>query len=86
MLAERGLEGLTIEAVAHEAQVGRHVIPYHFGSRAGLVTILFDSLFHDLAVGFYSRRAEGPRGSLTDFLDWIRRRLRTSRRSATSSS
>jgi AcrR family transcriptional regulator len=73
VLAERGLEGLTIEAVAHEAQVGRHVIPYHFGSRAGLVTILFDSLFHDLAVGFYNRRASGPRGSLGDYLDWIRR-------------
>ena len=72
VLAERGLEGLTIEAVAHEAQVGRHVIPYHFGSRAGLVTILFDSLFHDLAVGYYNRRASGPRGSLGDYLDWIR--------------
>jgi AcrR family transcriptional regulator len=72
VLAERGLEGLTIEAVANEAQVGRKLIPYHFGSRAGLVTILFDSLFHDLAVGFYNRRAAGPRGSLPDFLDWIR--------------
>jgi AcrR family transcriptional regulator len=72
VLAERGLEGLTIEAVAHEAQVGRHVIPYHFGSRAGLVTILFDSLFHDLAVGFYNRRASGPRGSLADYLEWTR--------------
>jgi len=72
VLAERGLEGLTIEAVANEAQVGRKLIPYHFGSRAGLVTILFDSLFHDLAVGYYNRRAAGPRGSLTDFLDWIR--------------
>ena len=48
------------------------MIPYHFGSRAGLVTILFDSLFHDLAVGFYNRRASGPRGSLGDYLDWIR--------------
>ncbi len=71
VLAERGLEGLTIEAVANEANVSRTLIPYHFGSRAGLVAILFDSLFHDLAVSVYS--FAGPGGSLPTFLDWIKR-------------
>ncbi len=71
VLAERGLEGLTIEAVANEANVSRTLIPYHFGSRSGLVAILFDSLFHDLAVSVYS--LAGPAGSLTTFLDWIKR-------------
>jgi AcrR family transcriptional regulator len=65
VLAQRGLEGLTIEAVAYEA------IPYHFTSRAGLVAILFDSLFHDLAVSVYG--LAGPGGSLPTFLDWIKR-------------
>ncbi len=71
VLAERGLEGLTIEAVANEANVSRTLIPYHFGSRAGLVAILFDSLFHDLAVAVYG--LAGPGGSLPTFLDWIKR-------------
>ena len=71
VLAERGLEGLTIEAVANEANVSRTLIPYHFGSRAGLVAILFDSLFHDLAVSVYG--LAGPGGSLSTFLDWIKR-------------
>ncbi len=71
VLAQRGLEGLTIEAVANEANVSRTLIPYHFTSRAGLVTILFDSLFHDLAVSVYG--LAGPGGSLPTFLDWIKR-------------
>jgi len=71
VLAERGLEGLTIEAVANEANVSRTLIPYHFGSRAGLVALLFDSLFHDLAVSVYG--LAGPGGSLPTFLDWIKR-------------
>jgi AcrR family transcriptional regulator len=71
VLAERGLEGLTIEAVANEANVSRTLIPYHFSSRAGLVAILFDSLFHDLAVSVYG--LAGPGGSLPTFLDWIKR-------------
>jgi AcrR family transcriptional regulator len=70
VLAERGLEGLTIEAVANEANVSRTLIPYHFGSRSGLVAILFDSLFHDLAVSVYG--VGGPGGSLRTFLDWIK--------------
>jgi Transcriptional regulator len=71
VLAQRGLEGLTIEAVANEANVSRTLIPYHFTSRAGLVAILFDSLFHDLAVSVYG--LAGPGGSLPTFLDWIKR-------------
>ena len=70
VLAERGLEGLTIEAVANEANVSRTLIPYHFGSRAGLVALLFDSLFHDLAVSVYG--LAGPGGSARTFMGWIK--------------
>ncbi|HMK92046.1 MAG TPA: helix-turn-helix domain-containing protein [Thermoleophilia bacterium] len=70
VLAERGLEGLTIEAVANEANVSRTLIPYHFGSRAGLVALLFDSLFHDLSVSVYG--LAGPGGSVRTFMDWIK--------------
>jgi len=70
VLTERGLEGLTIEAVANEANVSRTLIPYHFHSRAGLVALLFDSLFHDLAVSVYG--VAGPGGSVRTFVDWIK--------------
>jgi len=70
VLRENGLEGLTIEAVANEANVSRTLIPYHFGSRAGLVALLFDSLFHDLAVSVYGSAGQG--GTIETFLGWIK--------------
>jgi AcrR family transcriptional regulator len=73
VLAERGLEGFTIEAVANAANVSRTLIPYHFGSRAGLVEILFDSLFHDFAVGIVRRQLADPsKTGLPQFLDLVR--------------
>jgi AcrR family transcriptional regulator len=81
VLRERGFEGLTIEAVANEANVSRTLIPYHFGSRAGLVEILIDSLFHDLAVDVWRLRSRGGHdagpesasGRLDGYLELIRR-------------
>lgn len=73
VLAERGLEGFTIEAVANAANVSRTLIPYHFGSRAGLVEILFDSLFHDFAVGIVRRQLADPsKTGLAQYLDLVR--------------
>jgi TetR/AcrR family transcriptional repressor of bet genes len=70
VLRERGFEGLTIEAVAHEANVSRTSISYHFDSRAGLVQAIIDSLFHDVVVRVWRRhRQTGRRGSLDDFVD-----------------
>ena len=78
LLRERGFEGLTIEAVANEANVSRALIPYHFGSRAGLLEILIDSLFHDLAVDVWRLRSGEPdagdgRRDLGGFLELMRR-------------
>ena len=74
VLAERGFEGLTIEAVANEANVSRTLIPYHFGSRAGLVAILIDSLFHELAVDIWRHRKTRPHGGdLEGYLQLVRR-------------
>jgi AcrR family transcriptional regulator len=56
LLVEHGIDGLTIEAVANEANVSRGLIPYHFGSRAGLIEMLVDSLFHDLFVAVTGRK------------------------------
>ena len=72
LLRERGFEGLTIEAVANEANVSRTLIPYHFGSRAGLLEILIDSLFHDLAVGIWRMRSEAGGRGLDGYLELVR--------------
>ena len=74
VLRKRGFEGLTLEAVANEANVSRTLIPYHFGSRAGLMQILVDSLFHDLAVDVWHLREAGVEGAgLSSYLELIRR-------------
>ena len=72
VLRERGFEGLTIEAVANAANVSRTLIPYHFGSRAGLVEILIDSLFHDLAVSIWRMRFETGGRGLDGYLELVR--------------
>lgn len=72
LLRERGFEGLTIEAVTNEANVSRTLIPYHFGSRAGLLEILIDSLFHDLAVGIWRMRSEAGGRGLDGYLELVR--------------
>jgi len=74
VLHERGFEGLTIEAVANEANVSRSSIPYHFGSRSRLVELLIDSLFHDLAVEIWRLRQAGDAGGdLASYLELVRR-------------
>ena len=54
VLRERGMAGLTLEAVANEANTSRTQVPYHFGSRAGLIEALFDWLFFDSWTRFMS--------------------------------
>jgi AcrR family transcriptional regulator len=77
VLRQRGFEGLTIETVANEANVSRTLIPYHFGSRAGLMQVLVDSLFHDLAVDVWRLRETGAEGrGLSSYLELVRREAR----------
>ena len=52
VLRERGMAGLTIEAVANQANTSRTPVPYHFGSRAGLIETLFDWLFYEVWMRF----------------------------------
>jgi AcrR family transcriptional regulator len=47
VLARDGFRGLTVEAVAGESGEYRDSIRYHFGSKAGLVAAVVDSLTHD---------------------------------------
>jgi TetR/AcrR family transcriptional repressor of bet genes len=47
VLAREGFGGLTVEAVAAESGEYRDSIRYYFGSKAGLVAAVVDSLTHD---------------------------------------
>jgi AcrR family transcriptional regulator len=47
LLARGGYEALTVEAVAAEAGAYRDSVRYYFGSKAGFVAAVVDSLSHD---------------------------------------
>lgn len=47
LLARRGFEALTVEAVAAEAGAYRDAVRYHFGSKAAFIATVVDSLAHD---------------------------------------
>lgn len=47
LLVEGGFRRLSLQAIASAAGESKGSIAYHFGSKAGLVTTLVDSLVHD---------------------------------------
>jgi AcrR family transcriptional regulator len=75
VLRERGMAGLTIEAVANQANTSRTQVPYHFGSRAGLIEVLFDWLSYEVWMRFM--RPPGGVRSMTvhESLEWSRQEM-----------
>jgi len=47
ILVRDGADGLTMSAIGEEAGVRKSLITYHFGSKEGLLAVLFDSVVHD---------------------------------------
>jgi AcrR family transcriptional regulator len=47
VLVEKGFSALTLENVALESQESKASVQRYFGSKSGLVEVLFDSLVHD---------------------------------------
>jgi AcrR family transcriptional regulator len=47
ILVARGLEGLTLDAIAREAGVNKAATHYHFGGKAGLIEALVDEIVLD---------------------------------------
>lgn len=47
ILVEKGFPALTLENVALESQESKASIQRYFGSKSGLIEVLFDSLVHD---------------------------------------
>lgn len=62
LLLERGFAALTIENIALEAGETKGSVTHHFGSKAGLIETLFDSLSHDTWVALSEEIAALPPG------------------------
>lgn len=62
LLVEHGFQALTLENIAHEAQENKASIQRYFGSRAGLIETLLDSLVHDMAVSLSTSAGQLPPG------------------------
>jgi AcrR family transcriptional regulator len=62
LLSERGFGALTIENIALEAGETKASVTHHFGSKAGLVETLFDSLVHDTYVALVGEIERLPPG------------------------
>jgi AcrR family transcriptional regulator len=74
ILSERGYAELTMAALEQESGANRALVAYYFGSKAGLVGALIDSLFLDPDDGGVEQiRAESEGEERTErFLDWQR--------------
>jgi AcrR family transcriptional regulator len=62
VLIEDGFDALTLENVALESQESKASIQRYFGSKAGLVEALFDSLMHDDYISLKSEAESLPPG------------------------
>jgi AcrR family transcriptional regulator len=71
ILAERGYRGLTMEAVANEAGVGKSTLVEQFGGRAGYVGLLFDSLTQEACPALSQHRAASTTTRRIDTAAWI---------------
>jgi AcrR family transcriptional regulator len=77
VLERDGYEGLSLRRIAQEAGETKSLITYHFENKAGLVTTLVDSLWHDADVSLAAEAeslAADPRGRLLA-LTGLHRRL-----------
>jgi TetR/AcrR family transcriptional regulator, regulator of biofilm formation and stress response len=62
VLSRDGFRGLTFESIAKEAGENPALIRYHFGSKAGLIAALVDSVLYQEAVGLIESLAALPPG------------------------
>jgi AcrR family transcriptional regulator len=62
VLARDGFRGLTFETIAKEAGENPALIRYHFGSKAGLLTALVDSVMYQEAIELIEQLTAVPAG------------------------
>jgi len=75
ILVRKGYAGLTMQAVEKEAGINRALVHYYFGSKAGLLEALVDSLFEDPAFGYSDTVLKAPIGPALaqTLLEWLGR-------------
>jgi AcrR family transcriptional regulator len=83
VLVRKGYAGLTMQAIEEECGVNRALVHYYFGSKAGLLEALFDTLFEDPAFGYSDTVMKAPAGAprAAALLEWLGR-ITADRRSA----
>ena len=75
ILVRKGYQALTMQAIEQEAGLNRALVHYYFGSKAGLLGALVDSLFEDPAFGYSDTVMSAPAGSVRAraLLEWLGR-------------
>lgn len=75
ILMRKGYPGLTMQAIEQEAGINRALVHYYFGSKAGLLEALVDSLFEDPAFGYSDTVTFAPAGAerAGALLEWLGR-------------
>jgi AcrR family transcriptional regulator len=75
ILVRKGYASLTMQAIEQEAGTNRALVHYYFGSKAGLVEALVESLFEDPAFGYSDSVTSVPAGPerARALLEWLGR-------------
>jgi len=75
ILVRKGYSSLTMQAIEQEAGTNRALVHYYFGSKAGLLEALVESLFEDPAFGYSDSVMSVPAGShrARALLEWLGR-------------
>ena len=81
ILVKKGYPSLTMQEVEKESGVNRALVHYYFGSKAGLVEALVETLFEDPAFGYSDAVVQAPEGEQRRqaLLAWLRRIVRDRR-------
>jgi AcrR family transcriptional regulator len=62
VLLKKGFAGLTMQQIEKESGMNRALVHYYFGSKAGLVDALVETLFEDSAFGYSDAVVQAPEG------------------------
>jgi AcrR family transcriptional regulator len=75
ILVKKGYPSLTMQQIEKESGVNRALVHYYFGSKAGLVEALVETLFEDPAFGYSDEVVQAPEGEQRRkaLLAWLRR-------------
>jgi AcrR family transcriptional regulator len=75
ILVRKGYASLTMQAIEDEAGTNRALVHYYFGSKAGLLEALVESLFEDPAFGYSDSVMSAPAGPERSLalLEWLGR-------------